>query len=109
MPCSETNADALMRTETVKVSGDIDVDEASALETALIGVAAPGVRIEVDLSSVTFMGSWGLRALLSGRSAAIAAGSTLAVVNASSIVCRVIAVTDLTYLYDHRDGAEPLD
>ncbi|WP_433201122.1 STAS domain-containing protein [Dactylosporangium sp. CS-047395] len=71
----------------VTVVGEVDALTAGSLHAALVGAAheAGPRRIELDLSGVTFLGSAGVRTLLTGLVAAQRAGCDLALVAASPV------------------------
>jgi anti-anti-sigma factor len=76
----------------VIVTGEIDLETSPELSAVLAGLDPPG-DVDVDLASVTYIDSTGLRALLTARDAAIEAGGTLRVSATSSIVARLIEIT----------------
>jgi anti-anti-sigma factor len=87
-------------TAIVTVRGEIDLESSSELTAALAGLEAPG-DVDVDLADVTYIDSSGLRALLTARDAASAAGGRLRVSATSSIVARLIEITGTDELLRH--------
>jgi anti-sigma B factor antagonist len=61
----------------VAVAGEIDVETAPRLRDALVEAVADGEQVVVELSSVTFMDSTGLAALVVARRVAEARGVRL--------------------------------
>lgn len=86
--------------------GEVDMSTApmlaDAIGTALADETAqsaqPVVSVSIDLSSVGFIDSSGLRALLAGRSHAESQGVRLSVVSASPSVTRLLEATGLSEL-----------
>lgn len=86
------------------VRGDVDVDTAPRLENAVEDALRRGRRhVAVDMSSVSFMDSTALRALLRAREGALADGGSLRVTRASRAVWLLLELTDLTDLLDTGD------
>ena len=83
----------------VIVQGEIDLETSPELSAVLAGLEPPG-DVDLDLGSVTYIDSTGLRALLSARDAAIEAGGTLRVSAMSSIVARLIEITGCNELLE---------
>lgn len=76
----------------VRVTGEIDVTNAPAFSDALGALAAVGERdVDLDLSSVNFIDSNGIRALLQGQKSGLA----LRVVASSEQVDRVLQMACL--------------
>ncbi len=83
----------------VKVSGELDIQGAPMLEEEFRGLLARGVKaVVVDMSSVTFLDSTGLRALIVGREELLAGGATLSLEGVSGVVERVLQMTGLLEL-----------
>jgi anti-anti-sigma factor len=84
---------------TVVAVGEVDVATADDLLAAVCGVVdAKPAEVAIDLSGVTFFGSDGVRALVTGRQYAAEAGGgevALVVVRPSEPVRRVLEVTAL--------------
>jgi anti-sigma B factor antagonist len=81
---------------TVRVSGDIDLDQMDELRDSIVvcdDMVTPIVVI--DLSGVTFIGSSGLRALIGAKAILEAKGLRFCVDDCSPIVERVLEATGL--------------
>ncbi|MFE2248723.1 STAS domain-containing protein [Streptomyces lavendulae] len=90
-------------TAHVRVSGEIDFDNAAILRedllTALVSQRdTPLVDLGVDLSQVTFCDCAGLNALLATRLAALRAGRGLRITAASHSVERLLHLTATGFL-----------
>jgi anti-sigma B factor antagonist len=89
----------------IRASGDIDLDTAPKLEAVLSRAidAAPS-RVIVELRSVTFLDSTGLRVLVDAERRLSDAGGALVIDGMSEAVRRVLEVTGLLAdLADRRD------
>jgi anti-sigma B factor antagonist len=84
----------------VSVAGEVDLGTAEELADALRGPTEAGKRVVLDLSACEFIDSSGLRALLGARSAAAAAGGSLALVVADANLMRVFEVASLDSLLE---------
>jgi anti-anti-sigma factor len=80
----------------ISASGDIDLDSAPELEAVLRQAidAAPS-RVIVELKSVTFLDSSGLRVLVEAQRGLSDAGAALVIDGMSEAVRRVLEVTGL--------------
>jgi anti-sigma B factor antagonist len=77
----------------VRVAGDVDAYNAPALSEALTGVTDAGpIRVDVDLSAVTFFSRAGLGVLVTAREHV---DGRLSLVEASLSVRRLLRVLDL--------------
>lgn len=85
-----------------RVAGEIDVDSAAELASALAPLTVPGSRVCVDMAAVTFIGSHGVR-LLNGVAAALGPSGRLALVAPSRPVRRALE------LLGAHDGIEIID
>ena len=90
-------------------SGEIDMATADGLRWSLETAIAEHERVEVDLSGVTFVDSYGLRVLVSIHGVVPAGKGAFHIVAASPQVKRTFAVTglDLAYLWPserHTEG-----
>ncbi|WP_329500588.1 STAS domain-containing protein [Kitasatospora herbaricolor] len=84
----------------VGLSGQIDVDSAASLSTALDqAMHASRTGLDIDLSGVSFCGSAGLNALLGLRLAARRTARTVHVTTASAQVERLFAITETASLF----------
>jgi anti-sigma B factor antagonist len=80
------------------LSGEIDLATVNDLQVAgdrAVQALPAGIRLEVDLSGVTFIDSSGLGALVALRHAAEAAGHPIALVITSPSVLRLFELTGL--------------
>jgi len=84
----------------VSVAGEVDLGTAEELSDALRGPTEAGKRVVLDLSACEFIDSSGLRALLGARSAAEAAGGSLALVVTDANLMRVFEVASLDSLLE---------
>ncbi|MEU9852447.1 STAS domain-containing protein [Streptomyces sp. NPDC047974] len=81
---------------TLRLGGEIDLDNADELETVLtaaLSLGGPGAPLTLDLSDVSFCDSTGLNTLLHARLLAAAGKRRLSVVAASAQVARLLAHT----------------
>ena len=90
------------------VRGDVDIDVAPRLTAAVGDALRSGCRqVAVDLSSVTFMDSTGLTALLRAREDVVASGGSLRLTEVSPAVVRLLDIAALTDdLLGGRGGGE---
>lgn len=90
----------------VGVAGEIDDATVDRLAETLAALCQPPMeRVEVDLTSVVYLGSAGVRALV--QAADNPAGVPLHVVAASDIVLRVLALTGIDRRLLGREAAPP--
>lgn len=81
-------------TEYVVIAGEVDMVSASVVEQALLAaVGRATVNLVVDLKSVSFLDSSGLRALIVGREHAAGVGVTFRIDSPQPVVARVLQVT----------------
>ncbi|MFE9960115.1 STAS domain-containing protein [Micromonospora sp. NPDC005299] len=79
----------------IGVSGEIDMSNAHLLVELVESLThPPPVAVELDLSEVTFFGAHGISALLRARRLLGDRGGRLTVRNPSSVVRRVLRITD---------------
>lgn len=93
--------------DVIDVTGEIDLATAPELESTLAEHVGPNKTI-VDLSSVSFIDSTGLRVLLTIHEAAETAGGQLVLISAEGPVTRLFAITgvrDLLHIATNRDAA----
>ena len=102
-PPDVTPSDQTLDVTRLELSGDIDLDTVDGLVRQLGDAQRPGVPTVLDMSSVTFMDSTGLRALLSHR----AEGHTLTIENPSRQVARLLELSELTSVF--LAPASPID
>jgi anti-anti-sigma factor len=90
------------RAVTLTVTGDVDFVTAPAMigafQSALAGADADADDTLVDLGRTSFMDSMAVAALLACRRAALDAGRTFTVVNATGIPARVLRIAGLSGL-----------
>jgi anti-anti-sigma factor len=78
------------------VTGDLDVNGATAAQKRLLGLALrPGDQLVLDLSDVSFMDSTGIRLLLQAREHARRHGAGFVVVRGPDPVMRVLELVGL--------------
>lgn len=93
-------------TTIVSLSGELDIATADRLAKALDGLTIEnGGRLAIDLSSVPFMDSTGLRLLISANRAANEGGYEFAVIAGDSPAKRVF---ELTKMDDHINVVDSL-
>jgi anti-anti-sigma factor len=87
--CKHDDGDGAVRLE---VGGELDHDVSEALSLILINAAEQsGVRhVVVDLNAVPFLGSAGMRSLLTGRQVALRHGRTFIVSNPQANVLETL-------------------
>jgi anti-anti-sigma factor len=84
--------------------GEVDVCTADVLRKATRDALSAGPRcIVVDLGGVTFCGSTGLVVLMEARQSAEEAGVRFATASGTPIVRRVLEITELGPVLEHRD------
>jgi anti-sigma B factor antagonist len=85
---------------SVTAAGEVDIHTCAELESAIVMLAGAGVRtVTLDLASVAFIDSSGLRALVIGHKALEERGGTLVVSNPSPTAARLLEVTGLDELF----------
>lgn len=79
----------------IAVRGDVDLETSDALVAAVQRVLSddPAAKVVVDLTTVAFLDSSGVRALLRSRSEAVAGGGSLSVTGAQGLVADVLRIT----------------
>jgi len=88
----------------VEVDGEVDMTSAPTLRDHLLGHLGLGEPcVVVDLSEVDFMDSTGLSALVVAYRQAREVGSSVVVAGAQPAVRRVLEITQLDVLLEHRD------
>ena len=85
----------------VALHGELDLGGASRLEATLHDLARQACQLVLDLRGVTFIDSYGLRALVSTHGVVAAGSGAFNIIAASPQVKRPFAVTglDLAYLW----------
>jgi anti-sigma B factor antagonist len=79
----------------VVLRGELDLEDAAAVDAALAELQRRAAGLVLDLRELTFMDSSGTRALWAAHQRASDAGGTLRVVVAPGAVRRTLAVTGL--------------
>ncbi len=79
----------------VELRGDIDGNEAQRLGEVLEDLAGRVGRVDVDVAAVTFFGSAGLTALVTGLVTAREAGHHLRLVSLTDQIRRLLDITGL--------------
>jgi anti-anti-sigma factor len=87
------------------VAGELDMDTVGQLGAAVDEAltAHRPTQMIIDLGAVTFLGSSGLRALLTAQRMAGERGAALRIENARGAVLRVLSVTGLLGILDGHD------
>jgi anti-anti-sigma factor len=89
------------RRAVVAVAGEVDMQTADDLQTAIVAAGNRALEIWVDLSDTTFMDSSGLHALVTARAHLIgAAGRRLVLICPPGPVLRVLTITGLDQLFE---------
>jgi anti-anti-sigma factor len=84
----------------VSAAGEVDIHTCGQLENAIVALADAGVHtVTLDLASVAFIDSSGLRALVLGHKALEERGGSLVVANPSPAAARLLEVTGLDGLF----------
>jgi anti-sigma B factor antagonist len=81
---------------TVRLSGEIDVANATALTDALEAVSEPGRRLVLDMADVTFIDSSGINVLLRATGWAGDRHAGMSVQEASANVRKILQILGLT-------------
>jgi len=83
------------------VTGDIDISTSAQLrEAGLDMLREPAVKLVIDLMDVTFLDSTGIGALLELRNGASNTGGSLALLDPSDNVMKVLEITRLSDVLD---------
>jgi anti-anti-sigma factor len=99
---SETNSDNTVR---LFVTGEIDIDTTAQFSDAVRAVLlSRPAQVIIDLGGVTFLGSSGLRALLTAQRVASEHEAALTVQNARGIALQALRISGLLMILD---GHEP--
>ncbi|HEV7654597.1 MAG TPA: STAS domain-containing protein [Mycobacteriales bacterium] len=82
--------------EYVVVAGEVDIETAPQLRSALAAAVGTGAAsVVIDLAAVTYLDSSGLSVLVSAHQRARAQGSTLCLCNPSERVRSLLRITGL--------------
>lgn len=87
----------------VTVAGEVDVDTAPRLTTALLAAVRTSQGVVVDLAGVTFMDSQGLAALVRARREAEARGGTVALAGVTHRIQKLLRLTGLDTAFPSGD------
>jgi len=77
---------------TVVATGEFDLATADTLAVALADACAAGLTVVVDLSGVTFIDAWSMRALDQARRRLSLAGHEFVVINPRPLVRSVLEI-----------------
>lgn len=83
----------------IRVSGEVDFDTGPQLRECIASTAGKRLPVDVDLSEVPFMDSFGLSCLLRASRDARMLGTTLTVVSTSPAVEELFRVTATAELF----------
>ncbi|MDX6556155.1 MAG: anti-sigma factor antagonist [Miltoncostaeaceae bacterium] len=100
------DADGGGATEVV-LSGELDLEDADALDAALVELQRGTATLVLDLREVTFIDSSGARALWAAHVRAGEAGGALRVIVGPGAVRRALAVTGLDHELNLVEDAAP--
>jgi len=95
MELLQVSTSVVGRCQVVTAAGEVDVATSAMLLQAIEDIVAPGVRLAVDLSGVSFLDSTGLGTLVQALNAVTVAGGELRVVVTDPNVLKVFEVTAL--------------
>jgi anti-sigma B factor antagonist len=90
------------RRAVLAVAGEVDIQTAADLQTAIETAGNRALEIWVDLSDTTFMDSSGLHALVAARAHLTRASRRLVLICPQGPVLRVLTLTGLDHLRDLR-------
>jgi anti-sigma B factor antagonist len=85
-------------TTVIGIGGELDALSRPAVEPVLLRAVAAGPPVVVDLGALSFCDSTGLSLLVTTQERATAAGSTLAIRNASPRIRRLLEITGIDTL-----------
>jgi len=88
------------RRAVVAVAGEVDMQTAPDLRTAIETASSRALEIWVDLTDTTFMDSSGLHALAAARAHLTDAGRRLVLICPQGRVLRVLTLTGLDQLFE---------
>jgi anti-anti-sigma factor len=77
---------------TIVAAGEFDLATADTLAAALEGACAAGLSVVVDLSGVTFIDAWSMRALDQARRRLRRSGHELVVIHPQPLVRSVLEI-----------------
>lgn len=90
----------------VTVSGEIDLASAPRVESRVAELMSSGVKLVVDLGSVTFIDSTGLRVLISSHREVESHGGSFAVIAGHGPVARLLDLTGVDQQMPIHDSVE---
>ncbi|GAA1287588.1 STAS domain-containing protein [Saccharothrix xinjiangensis] len=91
---------------TIALDGELDHQTVPRLHEALAGLRlAPGERLVVELSALTFCDSSGLAGFLAAHEAASAAGAGITLANPPRVLMRMLRFTGLDSVFDTEGAA----
>lgn len=88
------------RRGVLAVAGEVDIQTAAELQTAIEAAGNRALELWVELSDTTFMDSSGLHALVQSRAHLAQAGRRLVLICPQGPVLRVLALTGLDQLFE---------
>ena len=88
------------RRAVLAVAGEVDIQTATDLQTAIDTAGSRALEIWVDLSDTTFMDSSGLHALVTARAHLAQASRRLVLICPQGPVLRVLTLTGLDQLFE---------
>jgi anti-sigma B factor antagonist len=88
------------RRAVLAIAGEVDIQTAGDLQTAIETARSRALEIWVDLSDTTFMDSSGLHALVQSRARLIEASRRLVLICPQGPVLRVLTLTGLDQLFE---------
>ncbi len=108
MPAFEIKTQERSDGPHISLAGELDIVNAPSLDQELAGVQAdPAKTVVVDLRSVTFIDSTGLRALIAADERAREGGGRLLIIRGGAAVDRAFEVTQLDRRLELVDAPAP--
>jgi anti-anti-sigma factor len=93
---------------TVRVSGEVDMNESDQLCDVIVASSGPATTtVVVDLEGVTFFGSAGISALIAARRILLGRGQRFCVDDCSELVERVLESTGMREHLPRSDSLGP--
>ena len=88
-----------LATVWVRLSGELDRGHADSLERTLTQLRADGFpRVVLDLAGLRFFGAAGIGVVADAAAAFAACGGSLLLTRPTPVICRALAICDLTHL-----------
>jgi anti-sigma B factor antagonist len=94
---------------TVRLSGELDLSAADAVQAMLEQAVTESPITVVDLEGLEFMDSTGLRVLANAQRSASRTGGRFLIGRPSPAVLRVLRVSGLVEHFDYVEGAPPTE